>query len=115
MHFRVAGGIEGGQIAAHAGTDEGYGFARGCPLDDGKLAGDGEPLEIAGSQVRNVDVGSGGFQALAEITGLAGSGRGSEAVKIDDAGHFLMGAGGAAVGKSVNLISVLVVNSLNGS
>ena len=81
-----------------------------------KLAGDGEVLEIAGGEIGDFDLGAGGAQARGEEAGFAGGGGGGEAVKVEDAVHFLTGAAaGAAFRSSVNLISASALNILNGS
>ena len=86
-----------GQISAHAGADQGDGFAADGAVDHGELAGEGEVGEIALGKVGDFDSGAAVAQILAEKAGLAGGRAGGEAVQVDDAVHFLV-AGGAGMG-----------------
>ena len=93
------------------------GSPRGRLLDHAQLAGDGEVLEIAGGEIGDLHVGAGGAQAFGEESGFAGRRGRGEAVKVEDAVHFLMGGGGGGggVSNSVNLISASALNILKGS
>ena len=73
------------------------GLAGGRLLDHTQLAGDGEVLEIAGGEIGDLDLGAGGAQAFGEESGFAGGRGGGEAVKVEDAIHFLTGAAVGAV------------------
>ena len=85
-------------------------------FDEAQLTRDGEVLEIAGGQIGDLHLGAGGAQAFGEEAGFIGRRRRGEAVKVEDAIHFFVGAGGGGgVSSSVNLISASALNILKGS
>ena len=79
----VAGGVEGGEVAAEAGADEDGLFAGGGAVDDGELAGEGEVLEVALGEVGDVEGDAVLAEALLEVAGFGGSGAAGEAVEVD--------------------------------
>src|SRR5262249_42658899 len=114
IHFAMARCVQCCEVSAHAGADERHGLALCGPLDDLELARECEVLEIAGGKVRNFEGCAGGSEAAREEAGFVRRRTGGESVQVEDAGHFLMGAGGGS-GKSVNLISASAANILKGS
>src|SRR5579871_3389885 len=50
-NFRVARGVERGQVSAQTRADQANRFVTGRCLNDPELAGDGEVLEVAGGEV----------------------------------------------------------------
>src|SRR5674476_259336 len=71
-HFRMAGGVDGGEVAPHAAAHERHRLAGGRGFDHAQLPADGEVLEIAGREIGDVDEGARGAQAFGEESGFAG-------------------------------------------
>ena len=91
-------------------------IAGGGTLDHAQLGAEREVGEIAIGEIGDIDPGAGRAEAVGEEPGLVGPRGRGEAVKVQDAVHFLVGAGGGGgVSSSVNLISASALNSLNGS
>jgi len=87
-HVGMARRIEGGEISAKAGAHERHRFAADGAVDHGELAGDTEALEIALGEIGNIDGGACVLEERPEIPGFRRVRTGSEAVEVDDAGHF---------------------------
>src|ERR1035437_131919 len=111
----MAGGVEGGEVAPQAASHQRHRVAGGREFDHAQLPADGEVLEIAVREIGDVDDRARGAQAFGEESGFAGRRGRGESVKVEDAVHFLVEAGGGGgVSSSVNLISASALNILNG-
>jgi hypothetical protein len=66
----VSCGIQGSEVSAQAGTDEGHRIAADGAVDDGELAGDGDVLEVTVGEVGNVDGNAGTLQKGTEVPGF---------------------------------------------
>ena len=84
VDFRMAGGIEGGQVAAEAGTDDDYSLAAAEAIDQGELFRESQAFEIALSEIGDLDGEAEGREFVREEAGLAGGRAGSKAVQIED-------------------------------
>jgi hypothetical protein len=84
IHFRMAGSIQSGQIAAEARADDDGWFAAAKAFDESELFGEGQAFEIALGQIWNFDCKSESGEFFREEAGLAGSGARRKTMKIKD-------------------------------
>jgi len=84
VDFRVARGVESGQVAAEARTDDDDALAAAQALDESELFRNGQPLEIAFCEIGNFDREAECGQFFREEARLAGGGTRSKAMQIQD-------------------------------
>jgi len=84
VDFRMACGVESGQISAQARTDDDGGLMAAQAFDQSQLLGQCQSLKIAFGQVGNFDGEAEREEFLREEARLPGGGAGSEAVQIED-------------------------------
>ena len=84
VDFRMASGVESGQVSAQARTDDDSGLMAAQAFDQSQLFSQCQSLEIAFGQVGNFDGEAEREELLREEARLPGGRAGSEAVQIKD-------------------------------
>ena len=84
VDFRMARGVESGQVAAEARTDYDDALAPAQAFDESELFGEGEALEIAFGEIGNFDGEAEGGEFFREEARLPGGGTGGKTMQIKD-------------------------------
>lgn len=84
VDFRMPRGVEAGQVAAEARTDDDDPLAAAQALDNSELFRNGQPLEIAFGEIGNFDREAERYQFFREEARLSGGRTRSKAMQIQD-------------------------------